>query len=298
MIRQFNLINSLGERKQLNDLNSFAYNPTGLGLSMSNEYYGANANFVGIGIGADQTSIKFNVLFGANGGNAYQDYSNFIKYLDLTPLQIEYQTDAGVFLKDVNFKELTKSEINEWNVIDEEITFESLTPWYREMSGNSVIYSDQDGDGKIYINNSSENNTGFYAYDYVYEEPAASTDNKYFHIKNESVYLGASTGSPLTVIIHGPVTNPAWELHVNSELLFSDRYFIDIPAGDTLVVSSVPQNERVELIGIDGTVSNVYSAQDYTKSNFVNIPKGESTLIFDVGSAKVEYTYREERLVV
>ena len=135
-----------------------------------------------------------------------------------------------------------------------------------------------------------------YVYSYVYESEY-NGESGVFQIENNSVYIGSAKGSPVEITVHGPCTNPYWEILDGSKVLQSDGYYIDVPDGYRLVVSSIVQNQRVKLIAPDGTISDVYQQQDLSKSNFVTIPEGYVTLAFhNVGD--VSFNYREEYITV
>ena len=136
----------------------------------------------------------------------------------------------------------------------------------------------------------------YYVYPYVYESDYNGKSGV-FQIENNSVYIGSAKGSPVEITVHGPCTNPYWEILDGSKVLQSDGYNIDVPEGYKLVVSSVVQKQRVKLIAPDGTISDVYQQQDLSKSNFVTIPEGHVTLAFhNVGD--VSFVYREEYITV
>lgn len=136
----------------------------------------------------------------------------------------------------------------------------------------------------------------YYAYPFVYESDYNGKSGV-FQIENNSVYIGSAKGSPVEITVHGPCTNPYWEILDGSKVLQSDGYNIDVPEGYKLVVSSIVQNQRMKLIAPDGTISNVYQQQDLSKSNFVTIPEGRTTLAFhNVGD--VSFKYREEYITV
>ncbi|QIW57902.1 hypothetical protein GU334_02735 [Lactococcus raffinolactis] len=135
-----------------------------------------------------------------------------------------------------------------------------------------------------------------YVYSYVYESDYNGKSGV-FQIENNSVYIGSAKGSPVEITVHGPCTNPYWEILDGSKVIQSDGYNIDVPDGYKLVVSSVVQKQRVKLIAPDGTISDVYQQQDLSKSNFVTIPEGRVTLAFhNVGD--VSFNYREEYITV
>ena len=143
---------------------------------------------------------------------------------------------------------------------------------------------------------SGKPSNNYYAYPFVYESDYNGKSGV-FQIENNSVYIGSAKGSPVEITVHGPCTNPYWEILDGSKVLQSDGYNIDVPEGYKLVVSSVVQKQRVKLISPDGTISDVYQQQDLSKSNFVTIPEGHVTLAFhNVGD--VSFVYREEYITV
>ncbi|NLH34500.1 MAG: phage baseplate protein [Lactococcus chungangensis] len=143
---------------------------------------------------------------------------------------------------------------------------------------------------------SGKPSNNYYVYPYVYESDYNGKSGV-FQIENNSVYIGSAKGSPVEITVHGPCTNPYWEILDGSKVLQSDGYNIDVPEGYRLVVSSVVQKQRVKLIAPDGTISDVYQQQDLSKSNFVTIPEGHVTLAFhNVGD--VSFNYREEYITV
>ena len=143
---------------------------------------------------------------------------------------------------------------------------------------------------------SGKPSNNYYVYPYVYESDYNGKSGV-FQIENNSVYIGSAKGSPVEITVHGPCTNPYWEILDGSKVLQSDGYIIDVPEGYKLVVSSVVQKQRVKLIAPDGTTSDVYQQQDLSKSNFVTIPEGHVTLAFhNIG--EVSFVYREEYITV
>ena len=143
---------------------------------------------------------------------------------------------------------------------------------------------------------SGKPSNNYYVYPYVYESDYNGKSGV-FQIENNSVYIGSAKGSPVEITVHGPCTNPYWEILDGSKVLQSDGYNIVVPEGYKLVVSSIVQNQRVKLIAPDGTISDVYQQQDLSRSNFVTIPEGHVTLAFhNVGD--VAFNYREEYITV
>lgn len=170
-------------------------------------------------------------------------------------------------------------------------TLGTMSTYFREPMLIRGDASDMPSD--FYSGKPSNN---YYVYPYVYESEY-NGESGVFQIENNSVYIGSAKGSPVEITVHGPCTNPYWEILDGSKVLQSDGYNIDVPEGYRLVVSSVVQKQRVKLIAPDGTISDVYQQQDLSKSNFVTIPEGHVTLAFhNVGD--VSFNYREEYITV
>ena len=170
-------------------------------------------------------------------------------------------------------------------------TLGTMSTYFREPMLIRGDASDMPAD--FYSGKPSNN---YYVYPFVYESDYNGKSGV-FQIENKSVYIGSAKGSPVEITVHGPCTNPYWEILDGSKVLQSDGYNIDVPDGYKLVVSSVVQKQRVELIAPDGTISDVYQQQDLSKSNFITIPEGHVTLAFhNVGD--VSFNYREEYITV
>lgn len=134
-----------------------------------------------------------------------------------------------------------------------------------------------------------------YIYDYVYD--ADSRQGNSFWLENNSRYLSNKAASPIEITVHGPATNPYWELIQDSKIVQSDGFSITIPKDFKLVVSNIPNEQKAVMVDPYGNETNVYQQQDLTKTNFVTIPIGNSLLVF-YGASRISYKYREERVVV
>jgi hypothetical protein len=134
---------------------------------------------------------------------------------------------------------------------------------------------------------------------YVYGDYTANELKQYgvFPIYNHSKIIG-QTSSPAVVRVSN-ATNPSWRLFVNSQILQSDGYFVDVGSNSILEVSSVPNDQFARTIEQGGlAIANVYSKQDITKTNFITIPQGASTLVFEGVRGQIDVEYREEHSLV
>ena len=170
-------------------------------------------------------------------------------------------------------------------------TLGSMSTYFREPMLIRGDVSDMPSD--FYSGKPSNN---YYTYPFVYESDYNGKSGV-FQIENNSVYIGSAKGSPVEITVHGPCTNPYWEILDGSKVLQSDGYDIDVPEGYKLVVSSIVQNQRMKLIAPDGTISDVYQQQDLSRSNLIAIPEGHVTLAFH-NTGDVSFVYREEYITV
>lgn len=458
------IYNAKNNLVDLDDLDSiFSVSPEGFGAAIENNIFNAGASFKSSGVDMKASSLKLNLYFGLGDDKSEMvEYRKFVEFLNYPPYRLVYITEGTELFRDCILNEITKSDINTNQVLLEQVIFDFLTPFYKEISETYKPNSDTEGDGKIYVSDSkprnlianpnflnnmeswdnmsdpvgtyqlqaptsdkptsniikltssnnklssflnawglnarkgerlsfrvdikTENNpdydrpvirvvcgtgekkykysdlgitassSGFktvvisfvvpddgvfqlylinqnlstigtmstyfrepmlirgdvsdmpsdfysgkpsnnsYTYPYVYESDYNGKSGV-FQIENNSVYIGSAKGSPVEITVHGPCTNPYWEILDGSKVLQSDGYNIDVPDGYKLVVSSVVQKQRVKLIAPDGTISDVYQQQDLSRSNFVTIPEGHVTLAFhNVGD--VSFNYREEYITV
>ena len=458
------IYNAKNDLVDLDDLDSiFSVSPEGFGAAIENNIFNAGASFKSSGVDMKASSLKLNLYFGLGDDNSEMvEYRKFVEFLNYPPYRLVYITEGTELFRDCILNEITKSDINTNQVLLEQVTFDFLTPFYKEISETYKPNSDTEGDGKIYagtnkprnlianpnfLNNmqdwsnmsdpegtyqlqapatdkptsnilkltssnnklssfrnawgllvkkgerlsfridiKTENNpdydrpvirvgygTGeknykysdlgitassssfktaaisfvvpedgvfslklinqnlstlgtmstyfrepmlirgevsdipsdfysgkpsnnYYVYPFVYESDYNGKSGV-FQIENNSVYIGSAKGSPVEITVHGPCTNPYWEILDGSKVLQSDGYNIDVPVGYKLVVSSIVQNQRMKLIAPDGTMSDVYQQQDLSRSNLIAIPEGHVTLAFhNVGD--VSFNYREEYITV
>ncbi len=457
------MLNEKGDLLDFSDREKFIlYDVSGLGVEFDNKVDIFNASVLMNSQSLKLGSLKATLLVGQNSSNGYEIFTEIFRFLNSPPYTMLYETDNGMYYRSCVLNKLTKSDMKKGRIFLEDVVFDFLTPFYKEISETYKPNSDAEGDGKIYagtnkprnlianpnfLNNmqdwsnmsdpegtyqlqapatdkptsnilkltssnnklssfmnawglkvrkgerisfrvdiKTENNpdydrpvirvvygTGekdykysdlgitsssssfktaaisfvvpedgvfsfqlinqnlstigtmstyfrepmlirgdvsdmppdfysgkpsnnYYAYPYIYESDYNGKSGV-FQIENNSVYIGSAKGSPVEITVHGPCTNPYWEILDGSKVLQSDGYNIDVPDGYKLVVSSIVQNQRMKLIAPDGTISDVYQQQDLSKSNFVTIPEGHVTLAFhNVGD--VSFNYREEYITV
>lgn len=139
-----------------------------------------------------------------------------------------------------------------------------------------------------------------YAPYYVYQESNRPSNEKVMSLNNKSQYFGLQSGSPSIITVKGPCSvNPTWTVVQNGNVVATDGFVLTLTDNQKLVVSSYPEDQYARLYNPDGSYVDVSQLQDYTKTNFVQIPEGESTVLFYLDTdSDVNITFKEERLLV
>ncbi|MCL2536947.1 MAG: phage baseplate protein [Coriobacteriia bacterium] len=475
MIRRFTLRNALRDELNLLDKETFGYDPSGLGVSIDNSYIGAGGDMIPTSSSLTMHAFTIDIIFGYESGRSYEKYKEVAQFLSHGPFTMVYETNAGRYEREYQLGELSKTEIGNKSALDETLTLEPLTPWYRMVSleERTVAASfDTGAYGKTYAVDATSKPpapelladpmltsmdalsiestfvslcslsdagapfdgfnvltfnglrapmidgciefvqdtgtlpvTGILSFWFKQDTadhdrgsiavpssviPLAAfiggvrvnvlnrrglsiieTDNltfgwhkidilleiswpelattihpvnrrgttyftrpsfteavlddapggRYCYAPEEGKFVyGLShglmlrqhgvfdivnratntltSGSPAIVRLHNSASNPFWEVVQGGRVVQSDGYFVDVYTGQTLEVSSFPQDNIARLVEDDGSSSNLYQKQDLTRTNFITIPAGSSTLSFDGVTGEVEVLYREEHLVV
>ncbi|WP_367366685.1 phage distal tail protein domain-containing protein [Leuconostoc pseudomesenteroides] len=140
-----------------------------------------------------------------------------------------------------------------------------------------------------------------YAPYYVYIEANRNSEEKVVSLINKSQYFGLQKGSPCVITISSTneTISPSWSVIKNGSIVATDRMLLILSKNQRLVVSSYPEDQYARVYNPDGSYADVSQLQDFTKTNFVQIPEGESTVLFYVDNqATVNLTFKEERLLV
>ena len=139
-----------------------------------------------------------------------------------------------------------------------------------------------------------------YAPYYVYQESNRPSNEKVMSLNNKSQYFGIQSGSPSVITVNGPCSvNPTWTVVQKGNVVATDGFVLTLTDNQKLVVSSYPEDQYARLYNPDGSYVDVSQLQDYTKTNFVQIPEGESTVLFYLdANSDVNITFKEERLLV
>lgn len=165
----------------------------------------------------------------------------------------------------------------------------TATPWTQSESEMKAA----NGVGYVYSSNIGANGTG-----------------GVFDLHNDSIYFGLQSESPLEIIIKGPATgaykSPFWEIvGPDGKVISTDAYNLDVVAGQQLVIRGGFGKNRARVQDIaTGIDIDAYQKQDHSKTNFVNVPLGDSQLRFhtadntEYAAGDILITMRKEYMAV
>lgn len=254
MVRKFKLINSEGAEWDLMRKDGFLYEPEGLGINQDNEYMRIGSTYELVQSLAAQKAVNFTMVFAS-----YSVYREFARFIIYTPLKLAYMP------------------LNEWAYIDGDITALSKTeinPNTRRLECAGVFTATSLWYIPRAARKTAEDVENPKRYDYGYDYQYADAINGYIAVVNDS-----NEDAPATISIMGPITDPAWYVSVNNNVVSSGSVTATIPEGDKLVINSKDGALEVAEYTTDNVmVRNLYQATDFSRETFVLFPPGNSVL--------------------
>lgn len=250
-MRQFKLYNAVGAEFDMNSLDSFLVEPSGLGYTNESDYeqvgYDYYVTETAIGQPKPQGTIKF---------RTYNGYLEFIKFIQRQPLKLCYEAAEKHYL-DCYLGFLSKEEIKSGR-LSIGIQFVGISQWYKSVrervGGDANI-------GKYYA----------YTYPYTYTDKAQG-----------EVYINSDSAldSPAKLTILGPCKNPKWVHYVNNVKQTEGKVFATIPDKHRLVISSEYPYSIKEYDEYNNEVDDRYEDSDFETERFIYLKHGENKISF------------------
>ena len=247
---------------------NFMADPQGLGIKVKVESYEVErATFIE-NVKFESTEISGKIYF--NGYEQFTAFAGFIGSAEIAePLRLYYSTaemkpdydSIDEWYKLVLIKELKKGEIDiKSGKLICDVKFQAVSRWKKdrvmtlELSpfGQSLVYP--------------------YVYPYYY----GGQNNVGVHIDNTG-----NLSTHCTVKVEAETDLPLFRIIRNGEVIEQARYNVYIRSGSYLVVDSDPANQEASLwTGTNREDVYYLGEKDYTYSNFLTIPSGESLFLF------------------
>lgn len=254
MVRKFKLINSEGAEWDLMRKDGFLYEPEGLGINQDNEYMRIGSTYELVQSLAAQKAVNFTMVFAS-----YSVYREFARFIIYAPLKLAYMPLNEWAYIDGDITALSKTEINpNTRRLECAAVFTATSLWYIPRAARKTAED---------VENPKR-------YDYGYDYQYADAINGYIAVVNDS-----NENAPATISIMGPITDPAWYVSVNNNVVSSGSVTATIPEGDKLVINSKDGALEVSEYTTDNVmVRNLYQATDFSRETFVLFPPGNSVL--------------------
>lgn len=168
-----------------------------------------------------------------------------------------------------------------------------INEWYEYWGGDILS-------GIAHLLPTAYSATKYEPFYYVYIESNLSSNEKTVALENDSEYYGTQVGSPSVVTITGPCSvNPSWKIIQNGLTFATAKFNVTLANNQSLVVSSYPEDQYARVYNGDGSYADVSQFQDFTKTNYVRVPEGTSTVLAYLDTKTgFDITFREERLLV
>lgn len=254
MVRKFKLINSTGAEWDLMQKDGFLYEPEGLGINQDNEYMRIGSTYELVQSLSAQKSVNFTMVFAS-----YSVYREFARFIIYAPLKLAYMPLNEWAYIDGDITSLSKTEINpNTRRLECAAVFTATSLWYIPRAARKTAED---------VENPKR-------YDYGYDYQYADAINGYIAVVNDS-----NEDAPATISIMGPITDPAWYVSVNNNVVSSGSVTATIPEGDKLVINSKDGALEVAEYTTDNVmVRNLYQATDFSRETFILFPPGNSVL--------------------
>jgi len=255
-MRKFDLINNLGTKWNLNDVNSFFMDPDGLGQDRKTDYEQIGNRFVESENKTKQKNISGTIRF-----IDYRKYEEFTRFIQHVPLVLEYRAEEKLekYRIDVAVGKLGKSELDEIG-LECKVEFEGLGNFYKVVNcENNKVES-----GKVYP----------YKYKYTYVNNTTGS----VVINSDSVLE-----SPIKMIIYGPCKNPTWSHYLNGEIKSSGKLYCDLKDGSRIIVDStiIPWSIiRKRYTEAGEYEEDMYEESDFSTERFVKLGYGKNEIVF------------------
>ena len=256
-MREFYLINSLGQKTNLNSSDAFLSDPEGMGQEHDVDYVKTGNFFVKTEDLLAQKKMSGTIIF-----KGYEEFADFSKFIQHKPLTLEY-TASGTYRMAVSIDKLEKGELGTLG-LESKIDMRGLTTWYRVVNAENAGETEE---GKKYP----------FSYPFTY------TDTTLGEIQVE---CDSTLDCPCKITILGPCTNPSWTHYANGKLTLIGKVGSTlnpcvIQTGNRLIVDATKIPYEIAEYDNTGTfVQDLYQLSDFSTERFVIAKYGTNKITF------------------
>lgn len=265
MIRRFGLKNEYGQSYMLNDIKrGFLHEPEGLGYAIERSYSLFGSEWIKSDDEIEQTTITGTVVFGSESPYVRaKEFAEFV--LSSKKLTLSYETDAGLYYKDVDVNRYEKSEIGENRMLEIAIEMAPRTLWYLP---NNIILRLESTKGK--------------GLRFPFKLP-----NQFTNYSNGTIAVenDGHVPAPFKCTMLGEISNPVITLLREGEEIAKVEIITDVEADEELHYSSKDGDIYLYKLAADGTRTDLGESLDIENENIFKVPVGSSQLKVTTDSA-------------
>lgn len=259
MVREFKLVNEKGQEYSLMDIQNYCLltEPSGLGYEYSTEYEQLGNTFI-----TNLRRIEQGQISGVVNFLNYDNYKKLIDFIEQSEsLKFSYKVPLknGIkeYFKDIQIRDISKTEIQPNSVISETITFDCLSLWYEERSTTFTIEPKEDD----------------LRWDFKWDSRFAGYDSRKLTFVNPG-----HVEAPILVEIDGSLANPQIDLYVEGQLYQSVKFTTNIEAYEKLLYGTKENDFYINKQNTDGTLTSLKDLDvlDFANDNVIRIPKNKS----------------------
>lgn len=254
-VREFNLINDLGQKYSLMDPKDYAFfeDPDGLGYSYSNTYQKLGNTYAISSSKLLQGSVTGNLYF-----EKYENYRNLIDFVHgSTKLILEYiipyEKSLKTFYKDIQITKIDKGDKETNGYLVSPVTFVNLSLWYEKVIKKYLI--DDDDSTAIW--------------DFYFDSYFPSYSSRDLDYINEG-HVDAS----IELNIDGEVNNTKIRLYIEGELYQEVKINTLIGQNEKLCYSSRENNFYIKKRQQNGTYVDLFDLNiiEFENDNVIRMP--------------------------
>lgn len=285
-MRYFKLINGAGETLDITTQEYFFHEIKGLGFDTENSFRMSGDVWLLSSTYYAQQPVTGKMAFTDIGDtDPYEKYfifSRFVMKLPLTLLYYPRGLSRQEYRRTVMVKKLDKSELNINGILQEEIEFTPLTPWYRVFTdSNDTGEGEDEMTGWIW----GKEENGVYVTPPLVFEPEDGQNATRAKFRAEPrlytvIRSDSSNEGPVKLIIHGPAVNPLWTHYVDGTAVETGGFDEDfsLSESETLTVDNMTGEYIMTVFDSStGVTRNVYSLRDFDKLCFFSLQEGTNT---------------------
>lgn len=259
MVREFKLINEKGQEYSLMDIHNYCLltDPSGLGYEYSTEYEQLGNTFI-----TNLKRIGQGQIEGTANFLKYDNYKKLIDFIEQSEkLKFSYKVpfEGGMkeYLKDVEIKSISKTQLKPNAVMSETIIFDCLSLWYEE---NTVIYTIEPEEDEI-------------RWDFKWDSKFSD-----YSARNLQYINRGHVEAPILVEMSGPLVNPKIELYVEGDLYQSVTFTTTIGEYEKFLYGTKENDFYVYKKNTNGTLTSLFNLNviDINNDNVVRLPKNKS----------------------